>query len=1023
MRCATCGRETTSGDRCDVCGATLGGHTHFAADAATLPPPPAPLVEDPDLTRLTGGQAPRDGGLPGSPLTPGAAFGSRYRITRLLGIGGMGAVYEAEDAELGVTVAIKVIRPETMADPIAAEQVEQRFKRELLLAREVTHKNVVRIHDLGEIDRIKYITMTYVDGEDLASILRARGKLPVREVVPLARQMAAGLEAAHEAGIVHRDLKPANVMVDQDGHALIMDFGIARLEGGGQAIDIAAAGRRRTTPATGTRTAGGRSGGARTPGAAVQNLSGATIAGAIVGTMDYMAPEQAQGQPADHRADIYAFGLILREMLVGVQRGHDALADLLARIQKGVQPLRSVDPSMPETLERIVARCTEVDPGARYQQTSELCADLNRLDDDGVALPEPKRFTWKIVAAAVVLVSFIAGGVIWLTRPAPLPKAHDPVSVLVADFDNRTGEAVFDDTLEPMFNVALEEVGFINAFSRGTARRLAGKLPTPTEHLDKTSARLVAISQNVGAVITGELSRQQKHYTISAAVVDAVTGNVLAQATVTAANKDEVLRVVPRVVAPIRKALGDTTSESVELASTTGAFTAASLEAVHEYGRGMELQFAGKPTEALSAFTKAAELDPSFARAYSGMAAQAFNLGRRQDFEKYIGLALAHVDRMTEREAYRVRSLYYVRTGNLQKCVSEGAEMLQRYPADNVVTSNLAGCYMGLRDFAKAVEAARRAVDLAPNGVLQRVNLAFASIYAGDFPGAEKAAQATIQLNPSSEPGFHALAEAQLGQGKLADAATTYDKLERLSPVGASFAASGRGDLAMYEGRFQEAARILEQGATSDVAAKAPDYAAGKLTALAYAHLARNQKTAARAAAEKALTVSKAPNIRFLAARTLLETGGGAKPQQLAADLAAEPQPEPRAYGKIIQGAFAVGQGDARGGIQLLTEANGLLDTWIGHFELGRAYLAAGQFVEADAEFNTCLKRRGEAMELFFDDVNTYGLLPVVHYYQGRAREGLKSAGSADSYRTYLSIREKAGEDPLLADIRRRLGQ
>ena len=240
----------------------------------------APAVQaDPDATRLEAGAAMPGDRLAGSGgfLSPGQPFGSRYRITRLLGVGGMGVVYEAEDADLGVTVAIKVIRPETMADPIAAEQIEQRFKRELLLAREVTHKNVVRIHDLGEIDGIKYITMTYVDGEDLASILKARGKLPVREALPLARQVAAGLEAAHEAGIVHRDLKPANVMVDQDGHALIMDFGIARLEGGGQAIDIAAAARPRTTPAratgsrtAGSRSAGGRSGGARTPGAAVQ---------------------------------------------------------------------------------------------------------------------------------------------------------------------------------------------------------------------------------------------------------------------------------------------------------------------------------------------------------------------------------------------------------------------------------------------------------------------------------------------------------------------------------------------------------------------------------------------------------------------------------------------------------------------------------------------------------------------------------------------------------------------------------
>ena len=204
----------------------------------------------------------------------------------------------------------------------------------------------------------------------------------------------------------------------------------------------------------------------------------------------------------------------------------------------------------------------------------------------------------------------------------------------MADFDNRTGEAVFDGTLEPMFNVALEEAGFINAFSRGNGTQARGQ----TAHSHR------AAGQSRGAPGGRQPRRGRRHCGRAdppaealhhlGCAVDAVTGNVLAQAAVTAANKDEVLRAVPRVVAPIRKALGDTTPESVQLTSTTGAFTAASLEAVHEYGRGMELQFAGKPTEALSAFTKAAELDPGFARAYSGMAAQAFSLGRRAGFRE-----------------------------------------------------------------------------------------------------------------------------------------------------------------------------------------------------------------------------------------------------------------------------------------------------------------------------------------------------------------------------------------------------
>ena len=167
----------------------------------------------------------------GSPLVPGQPFGSRYHIIRTLGLGGMGAVYQAWDAELGVAVAMKVILPEVMADPSVAAEVERRFKRELLLARKVTHKNVVRIHDLGEIHGIKYITMTYVDGQDLSSMLKREGTLMVPTVLRIARAVVSGLVEAHKAGVVHRDLKPANIMIDKAGDALIMDFGIARSAG------------------------------------------------------------------------------------------------------------------------------------------------------------------------------------------------------------------------------------------------------------------------------------------------------------------------------------------------------------------------------------------------------------------------------------------------------------------------------------------------------------------------------------------------------------------------------------------------------------------------------------------------------------------------------------------------------------------------------------------------------------------------------------------------------------------------
>ena len=240
----------------------------------------------------------------------------------------MGVVYQAWDDSLGVAVALKVIRPEVMADPAAAEDLERRFKRELLLARQVTHRNVVRIHDLGEVDGIKYISMPYLDGSSLASILAEKGKLTVAEVLPIAKDIVAGLIAAHEAGVVHRDLKPENIMLESDGPAVIMDFGISR----SAAPEPPRQAKGAPSPSRRTATFN-----------AAAFAGGLTVAGTVVGTLDYMAPEQARAEPVDQRADIYSFGMIVRDMLLGLRRtaGRDAIAELMARIKQAPPPVRT----------------------------------------------------------------------------------------------------------------------------------------------------------------------------------------------------------------------------------------------------------------------------------------------------------------------------------------------------------------------------------------------------------------------------------------------------------------------------------------------------------------------------------------------------------------------------------------------------------------------------------------------------------------------------------------------------------
>ena len=456
-----------------------------------------------------------------------------------------------------------------------------------------------------------------------------------------------------------------------------------------------------------------------------------------------MAPEQANGQRTDHRADIYSFGLILYDMLAGrsrVAKAGTAIAELMERLHVPARPLPAAAPSLP-AVDAIIARCTQADPAKRYQTAAELLAALNLLGADGQPLRRARVLSARLVgAAALVALLVVAAAVgLWLrsragagTAKAP-STAHAPVSVLVADFDNRTGEAVFDDTLEPMFNVALEGASFLNTFNRPQARALAAKLPSPTDKLDEQAARLIAVSEGIDVVLTGSLSRDGDRYRVFAQALDGRTGRRIAASDATAKTKDEVLRVIPGMVAPIRKALGDSTPEAAQLKAVSGAFTAASLEAVRLDAKGVELQFAGKMEEAFQSFKKAADIDPNFARAYSGMAAMAQNLGRTREAAQYINLAMQHVDRMTERERYRFRGQYYMSMGDWQKCVEEYTQLMERYPVDRVGQNNLASCLTSARLAPQALEAARRAVELVPKGAGQRYNLAFVSWSSQDF--------------------------------------------------------------------------------------------------------------------------------------------------------------------------------------------------------------------------------------------------------------------------------------------------
>jgi len=782
---------------------------------------------------------------------------------------------------------------------------------------------------------------------------------------------------------------------------MIMDFGIARSSGG----PSEAAAAQGSTPHLPRQAKGGH--------------TQETLSGAIVGTVQYMAPEQARGETVDQRADIYAFGLILYDMLVGKRRSahaQSAVAELQARLLQPPPAVRSIEPGVPPEVDRLVGRCVESDAAKRFQTTADLAAALDRLDDNGKLKPLVRRLTRRMVAtAALVTLLLVVAAFYTAKRLTAPPVQHDPISVVIADFQNGTGDPAFDHTLEPMLRRALEGAGFITAYDRGRLRSTFGV--RPPEKLDAVTARELAVKQGLGIVLSGSINRQGDGYDVSIKATETVSDKVLAAVDGRASQKDQVLATTTGLAARVRQSLGDEASESAQRFAMRSLSTT-SLDVVHHYAAAMDAQSRGNSDEALASFRRAVEADPKFGLGYQGMAAISLNRGRREDAQKYINEALRYLDGMTERERMSVRGLYYTMSGDYPQCVKEYSELIGRYAADTVAHNQLATCLAKLRNMRGAVEAMQRAVKILPKHVTYRTNLAMLYDYAGDFQAAEQEARA---IEKPDESATLALAFSQLGQGLTAPAAETFQRLATMGASGQSFGTSGLGDLALYEGRFSDAVRTLEAGVAADLAAGNPDGAARKLTSIAYAHFSRKQMRPASAAAEQALSHSTALDVRFLAARILLETGAEKKARSVAEDLSLELAPEPQAYGKVLEGAIALKAGDPRRAIKSLSDASGVLDTWFAHFDLGRAYLEAGALLQADAEFDRCIKRRGEVLSLFDEDV-TYSYFPIVYYYQGRVREALKTAGFADSYRAYLAIRGNSTDDPLVSEIRRRIG-
>ena len=617
-------------------------------------------------------------------LAAGHLLAHRYEVLSLLGEGGMGAVYKARDVELGRMVALKVIRPDLARN----RGVLDRFKQELILATQVTHRNVVRIYDLGEAEGIKFITMEYVEGRDLAAIIHERTKLTPREAVAVIEQVCRALEAAHNVGVIHRDLKPQNIMWETGtGRILVMDFGLAKtLEGDRM-----------------------------------------TQTGAMVGTMEYMSPEQALAGNLDQRSDIFSLGLIFYELLTGQTpfRADSALASLIKRTQERVVPVSELDKSVPPELSQIVSRSLERDVALRYQSASELLTDLELWSGTGKSgiiaarlRPGPRRWADEnkrlLAGAAGLVLLLVAALAYFLTRPRVLPtpeaRQAEPAvrarSLAILPFRNSSGDAKDDwigASVADMLSTDIGQSAHLHTVPTDRLHQVLSDLRVgPEAAVDPETLRRVAQFSNADVVVSGQYARFGDQIVVDATIRDLLhdqTVPVKAQALV-----KDLPTAIDSLADSVRKNLSLSADVVEELKAQSFKPSSTSVEALREYDQGAVLMREGKFVDALKHLQAATNQDPQFALAFSRLADVQSELGFQSDAEQSSIRAtdLAHNQNLPLPEKYLISASNARIMKDNKKAIEAYENLLKSSPGDVDVQYQLGNLYLQNGEYDKA---------------------------------------------------------------------------------------------------------------------------------------------------------------------------------------------------------------------------------------------------------------------------------------------------------------------------------